>query len=255
MDPPTPSSPSPPSRPAPAGPNGAPARVLVVDDERNITDLVATALRFVGYDVTTASGGREALDRAASATPDLVVLDVLMPDYDGFEVCRRLRADGIGAPVIFLTARDATEDKVAGLRLGADDYLTKPFSLEELIARIEVVLRRTAGERRPGGDPERLALADLELDVARHEVRRSGELVNLSPTEFRLLRYLMVNTGRVLSKGQLLDHVWGYDAAGDTNVVETYISYLRRKIDHLGVPLIHTVRGVGYTLRLPPGGS
>jgi two-component system OmpR family response regulator len=227
-------------------------RVLVVDDERNITDLLATALRFVGYEVVVASSGRQALDQAARVAPDLIVLDVMMPDHDGFEVCRRLRADGVRAPIIFLTARDATEDKVAGLRLGADDYVTKPFSLEELIARVEVILRRAAGESGgPAKDDDRLELADLVMDIPRHEVRRGGEVVALSPTEFRLLRYLLANAGHVLSKSQILEHVWDYDFDGDGNVVETYISYLRRKLDRAGPPLIQTVRGVGYTLRPP----
>jgi two-component system OmpR family response regulator len=225
--------------------------VLVVDDERNITDLLSTALRFVGYDVAVAGSGRDALDRAATFAPDLIVLDVMMPDHDGFEVCRRLRADGVRAPVIFLTARDATEDKVAGLRMGADDYVTKPFSLEELIARIEVILRRAAGEAGQAVADERLEVADLSMDIPRHEVRRAGEAISLSPTEFRLLRYLLANAGNVLSKAQILDHVWDYDFDGDGNVVETYISYLRRKIDRFEPPLIHTVRGVGYTLRPP----
>jgi two-component system OmpR family response regulator len=259
-------------RSPPPGRAEARGRVLVVDDERNITDLLATALRFVGFEVAVAGSGRDALDRAATFVPDLVVLDVMMPDYDGFEVCRRLRADGVKAPVIFLTARDATEDKVAGLRMGADDYVTKPFSLEELIARVEAILRRSAGGTGPDGETdERLELADLVMDVPRHEVRRAGELVALSPTEFRLLRFLLANAGRVLSKAQILDHVWDYDFDGDGNVVETYISYLRRKLDRPSAgergarpsgaegaapdrpPLIHTVRGVGYTLRLPPG--
>ena len=234
-----------------AGPDRL-GRVLVVDDERNITDLLSTALRFVGYEVEAAGSGRAALELAATFAPDLIVLDVMMPDHDGFEVCRRLRADGVRAPVIFLTARDATEDKVAGLRMGADDYVTKPFSLEELIARVEVILRRASGG--PGGQAdhdERLELADLVMDIPRHEVRRGGEPVSLSPTEFRLLRYLLANAGNVLSKSQILDHVWDYDFDGDGNVVETYISYLRRKIDRFDPPLIHTVRGVGYTLRRP----
>ena len=231
-------------------------RVLVVDDERNITDLLSTALRFVGYEVRAASTGREALDAAAAFLPDVVVLDVMLPDHDGFEVCRRLRADGVRAPVIFLTARDATEDKVAGLRMGADDYVTKPFSLEELIARVEAILRRASGDPAGPAADERLELADLVMDVPRHEVRRAGAVVALSPTEFRLLRYLLANAGRVLSKSQILDHVWDYDFDGDGNVVETYISYLRRKVDRVDPPLIHTVRGVGYTLRLPlDGGS
>jgi two-component system OmpR family response regulator len=223
-------------------------RILVVDDEPNITDLLATALRFVGFDVAIANTGRAALDAAVSFAPDLVVLDVMLPDYDGFEVCARLRADGVKAPVVFLTARDDTEDKVHGLRMGGDDYVTKPFSLEELIARIEAVLRRASGES--AATSARLEYADLVMDVEQHQVWRAGEPVSLSPTEFRLLRYLLANPNRVLSKAQILDHVWEYDFDGDGNVVETYISYLRRKIDPLGAPLIQTVRGVGYTLRL-----
>ncbi len=225
----------------------AEARVLVVDDEANITDLVGTALRYVGFDVATAATGREALERARAFRPELIVLDVMLPDLDGFEVTRRLRGEGLRIPVLFLTARDATEDKVAGLTLGGDDYVTKPFSLEELVARVRAVLRRTgAGE--PGG---RLVFADLELDEDTHEVFRAGESVPVTPTEFKLLRYLMVNARRVLSKAQILDHVWEYDFGGDANVVETYISYLRKKVDRVEPRLIHTVRGVGYTLRLP----
>ncbi len=225
----------------------AEARVLVVDDEANITDLVGTALRYVGFDVATAATGREALERARAFRPELIVLDVMLPDLDGFEVTRRLRGEGLRIPVLFLTARDATEDKVAGLTLGGDDYVTKPFSLEELVARVRAVLRRTgAGE--PGG---RLVFADLELDEDTHEVFRAGESVPMTPTEFKLLRYLMVNARRVLSKAQILDHVWEYDFGGDANVVETYISYLRKKVDRVEPRLIHTVRGVGYTLRLP----
>jgi two-component system OmpR family response regulator len=180
--------------------------------------------------------------------PDLVVLDVMMPDLDGFEVCRRLRADGIRVPVVYLTARDATEDKVRGLTIGGDDYVTKPFSLEELVARIRAVLRR-AGHA--NGHSSRMLFADLELDEDTHEVRRAGALVELSPTEFKLLRYLMLNPNRVLSKAQILDHVWQYDFGGDANVVETYISYLRKKLDRGESPLIHTVRGVGYRLWVP----
>ncbi len=220
-------------------------RVLVVDDEPNITELVAMALRYVGFDVVTAASGREALSSVVEFRPDLVVLDVMMPDLDGFEVCRRLRADGIRVPVVYLTARDATEDKVRGLTIGGDDYVTKPFSLEELVARIRAVLRR-AGHA--NGHSSRLSFADLELDEDTHEVRRAGSLVELSPTEFKLLRYLMLNPNRVLSKAQILDHVWQYDFGGDANVVETYISYLRKKLDRGESPLIHTVRGVGYRL-------
>ncbi len=225
----------------------AEARVLVVDDEANITDLVGTALRYVGFEVATATTGREALARARAFRPELIVLDVMLPDLDGFEVTRRLRAEGLRIPVLFLTARDATEDKVAGLTLGGDDYVTKPFSLEELVARVRAVLRRT-GAVEPEG---RLVFADLELDEDTHEVFRAGEPLPMTPTEFKLLRYLMVNSRRVLSKAQILDHVWEYDFGGDANVVETYISYLRKKVDRIEPRLIHTVRGVGYTLRLP----
>jgi two-component system OmpR family response regulator len=225
----------------------AEARVLVVADEATITDLVGTALRYVGFEVATAATGREAIERARAFRPELIVLDVMLPDLDGFEVTRRLRGEGLRIPVLFLTARDATEDKVTGLTLGGDDYVTKPFSLEELVARVRAVLRRTgAGE--PTG---RLVFADLELDEDTHEVFRAGESLPMTPTEFKLLRYLMVNARRVLSKAQILDHVWEYDFGGDANVVETYISYLRKKVDRVEPRLIHTVRGVGYTLRLP----
>jgi len=200
--------------------------------------------------VATASSGRDALSSVGDFRPDLIVLDVMMPDLDGFEVCRRLRADGIRVPVVYLTARDATEDKVRGLTIGGDDYVTKPFSLEELVARIRAVLRR-AGHG--NGHASRLIFADLELDEDTHEVRRNGTLVELSPTEFKLLRYLMLNPNRVLSKAQILDHVWQYDFGGDANVVETYISYLRKKLDRTDSPLIHTVRGVGYRLWVPAG--
>ncbi len=225
----------------------AEARVLVVDDEPNITDLVGTALRYVGFEVATAATGREALERARAFRPELIVLDVMLPDLDGFEVTRRLRGEGLRIPVLFLTARDATEDKVTGLTLGGDDYVTKPFSLEELVARVRAVLRRTG----VGETPARLVFADLELDEDTHEVFRAGEALPMTPTEFKLLRYLMVNARRVLSKAQILDHVWEYDFGGDANVVETYISYLRKKVDRVEPRLIHTVRGVGYTLRLP----
>ena len=228
----------------------AEGRVLVVDDEPNITELVAMALKYVGFDVATASSGRDALSSVGDFRPDLIVLDVMMPDLDGFEVCRRLRADGIRVPVVYLTARDATEDKVRGLTIGGDDYVTKPFSLEERVARIRAVLRR-AGHG--NGHASRLIFADLELDEDTHEVRRNGTLVELSPTEFKLLRYLMLNPNRVLSKAQILDHVWQYDFGGDANVVETYISYLRKKLDRTDSPLIHTVRGVGYRLWVPAG--
>ena len=225
------------------------ARVLVVDDEDSITDLVATALRYVGFEVAVASNGRQALERAATFRPELVVLDVMLPDLDGFEIVRRLRADGLRMPIVFLTARDATEDKVTGLTLGGDDYVTKPFSLEELVARVRAVLRRTGGGAEQSG---RMQFADLELDEDSHQVWRAGQPVELTATEFKLLRYLMMNARRVLSKAQILDHVWNYDFGGDGSIVETYISYLRKKVDASEPHLIHTVRGVGYTLR-PPG--
>ncbi|GGL16702.1 DNA-binding response regulator [Sphaerisporangium melleum] len=227
-------------------------RVLVVDDERNIRDLVGTALRFHGFEVVSAARGYEALELARSGTPDLLVLDVMLPDLDGFELCRRLRADGDDVPVIFLTARDAPADTVHGLTLGGDDYVTKPFSVEALVARARAVLRR--GARREssdggvlGGDQAVLTVADLELDESRWEVRRGGTPVDLSPTEFRLLAFLMRHPGQVLTKAQLLEHVWGFGT--QSQVVETYVSYLRRKLDPLGPPLIHTQRGVGYALR------
>jgi len=225
------------------------ARLLVVDDEPYIADLLTTGLRFVGFDVRTAGTGRQALDLARDYQPDLLVLDVMLPDLDGYEVCRRIRADGRRVGVLFLTARDATEDKINGLTLGGDDYVTKPFSLEEVVARIRAVLRRVQPAEEDTDDV--LRFADLELDEDRHEVRRAGELVELSPTEFALLRYLMLNAGRVLSKAQILDHVWRYDFGGDAGIVENYISYLRKKIDRWDPPLIHTLRGVGYSLRLP----
>jgi two-component system, OmpR family, response regulator len=225
---------------------GNSGRILVVDDEDDIRDLVSTALRFVGFDVDTAPGGFEALQKATSFLPDLVILDVMMPRLDGFEVCRRLRADGDETPVIFLTARHSGADKVSGFTGGGDDYLTKPFSLDELLARVRAVLKRT---RAPGALTSRHSYRDLEMDEDAHRVWRAGELVDLSPTEFKLLRYLMLNPERVLSKGQILDHVWQYDFDGSGRVVETYISYLRRKIDTVEPKLIHTVRGVGYALR------
>jgi two-component system, OmpR family, response regulator len=225
------------------------ARLLVVEDEPNILELLSASLRFAGFDVDTATSGSAAVSAAKARRPDLVVLDVMLPDLDGFEVIRQMRADGSRTPVVFLTARDATDDKIRGLTLGGDDYVTKPFSLEELTARIRAVLRRTAG-----GDqaPSRLSFADLDLDEETHEVYRAGRRVQLSPTEFKLLRYLMLNPNRVLSKAQILDHVWNYDFRGDDNIVESYISYLRRKIDADQPRLIHTLRGVGYVLRKPP---
>lgn len=223
--------------------------VLVVDDEAPITELLSTALRYMGYEVTTARTGSAALESASRTPPDLVVLDVMLPDIDGFEVCRRLRADGDFVPVIFLTARDAEDDRVTGFIRGGDDYVTKPFSLEELTLRIAALLRRTKAVNGGTPDSQRLRYRDLEMDEDRHQVWREGAEVRLSPTEFRLLRYLLLNAERVLSKQQILDHVWQYDFNGDDNVVETYISYLRRKLDSGHEKLIRTVRGFGYTLR------
>jgi two-component system OmpR family response regulator len=223
-------------------------RVLVVDDEPNIAELVATALRYEGFDVRTAADGAGALAAVRDLAPDLVVLDVMLPDSDGFELQARIRADGQQVPVLFLTARDAVEDRIRGLTLGADDYMTKPFSLEELVARVHAVLRRTAGE---AAVSHRLAFSDLELDEETREVRRGARRIELSPTEFSLLRYLLLNSRKVLSKAQILDHVWQYDFGGDGRIVETYISYLRKKIDQDGPALIHTRRGVGYSLRMP----
>jgi two-component system OmpR family response regulator len=222
--------------------------VLVVDDDPYITDLVATALRYEGFEAATASKGREALTLVDSFRPELIVLDVMLPDLEGFEVQRRLADSGRRVPVLFLTARDATEDKVRGLTIGGDDYVTKPFSLEELIARIRAVLRRARGT---GPDAERLRFADIEMDEATHEVWRARHPVELTPTEFNLLRFFLLNPRRVLSKSQILDHVWNYDFGGDPSIVETYVSYLRKKVDARVPPLIHTVRGVGYVLRLP----
>jgi two-component system, OmpR family, response regulator len=225
----------------------AEARLLVVEDDPNIRELLSASLRFAGFAVDAVTTGVEAVTAARDSKPDLVVLDVMLPDLDGFEVIRRLREGGVRLPVVFLTARDGTEDKVRGLTLGGDDYVTKPFSLEELTARIRAVLRRTAGD--PG--PNRLVFQDLELDEETHEVSRAGQTIALSPTEFKLLRYLMLNAGRVLSKAQILDFVWNYDFRGDDSIVESYISYLRRKVDTVEPRLIHTLRGVGYVLRLP----
>jgi two-component system OmpR family response regulator len=221
-------------------------RLLLVDDEDNLRSMLEAALRHNGFDVAAVAKGRDALDRATNDRPDLIVLDVMLPDLDGFEVCRRLRTDGNRTPVLFLTAKDATEDKVRGLTLGGDDDLVKPFSLEELVARAQAVLRRSGLSR---ADGSMLRCADLEMDDDAHRVRRAGADVSLSPTEYNLLRYLLQNTGRVLSKAQILDHVWQYDFGGDGGVVETYIGYLRRKIDNVEPRLIHTIRGVGYALR------
>jgi two-component system OmpR family response regulator len=235
-------------------------KVLVVDDELNIRELVQVALRFHGLAVTTAATGADALRRAVVDRPDLVVLDVMLPDLDGFEVCRRLRAGGNDVPVIFLTARDTPSDTVTGLALGGDDYVPKPFSVEALVARVRAVLRRVHRAQQAAyadgagglGDQDVLRVADLELDEARWAVRRAGHQVELSPTEFRLLAFLMRHPGRVLTRTQLLENVWGWDYAGQSQIVETYVSYLRRKLDQHGPPLIHTQRGVGYALRPPP---
>jgi two-component system OmpR family response regulator len=235
-------------RPSPAA-GDVEARLLVVDDEPNIRELLAASLRFAGFEVSTACDGREALTQAASWRPDMMLLDVMMPGVDGFEVVRRLRADGVRIPVLFLTAKDATEDKIHGLTLGGDDYVTKPFSLEELIARVHAVLRR--GGAAATTQSPKLSFADLELDDDAHEVLKAGEPVALAPTEWNLLRYFMSNPGRVLSKAQILDHVWHYDFGGDGNVVESYVSALRRKIDTTEPRLLHTIRGVGYVLRQP----
>ncbi|HWL34905.1 MAG TPA: response regulator transcription factor [Frankiaceae bacterium] len=224
------------------------ARLLVVDDEPNIRELLSASLRYAGFDVATAADGNAALTAARAQRPDLLVLDVMMPGLDGFEVVRRLRGEGVQCPVLFLTARDSTEDKVTGLTLGGDDYVTKPFSLEEVVARIRAILRRNGATV---ADTARLTFADIELDDDTHEVWKAGELVALSPTEFKLLRYFLQNAGRVLSKAQILDHVWNYDFGGEANVVESYVSYLRRKVDTTEPRLLHTLRGVGYTLRLP----
>jgi two-component system OmpR family response regulator len=223
-------------------------RILVVDDEPNIVDVVSMALRFQGFGVETAGTGEEALARVASFRPHLMVLDVMLPDMEGFDVAQRLGAQRAEVPIIFLTARDATEDKIRGLTTGGDDYVTKPFSLEELVARVRTVLRRS-GIAEP--ESSRLVFDDLELDDDTREVTRAGRPIDLTATEYRLLRYLMLNPRRVLTRAQLLDHVWNYDFGGDARVLETYVSYLRKKIDVHGTPLIQTVRGVGYALRLP----
>ena len=229
---------------------GRGGRLLVVDDEPNICALLSATLRLTGFEVRVASGGHEALLAAEEFRPDLVVLDVMLPDLDGFQVAQRLRASGCPVPVLFLTARDAVEDRISGLTVGADDYVTKPFSLEEVVLRIRAILRRSRGEVGTADDGV-LRYADLEMDEDAHEVRRAGKLVELSPTEFNLLRYLLINAGRVVSKAQILDRVWSYDFGGDGRIVESYVYYLRRKIDKWDPPLIHTVRGVGYALRLP----
>ncbi|MFJ3802618.1 response regulator transcription factor [Streptomyces sp. NPDC090088] len=238
----------PPVTPPPAASGTAEAvrgRLLVVDDEPAILDTVGRFLGFIGYEVRTAATVHEALATARDFLPDLILLDVMLPDGDGFEVMRRLRADGLPHGIVFLTARDTRKDVVRGLTEGGDDYITKPFGLDEVAARVSAVLRRTRSA--PATDPV-LRVADLELDTARHVVSRAGTTVDLSPTEFRLLRYLMLHSGRVVPRARLLEHVWSYNFNGDDTVVATYISYLRRKIDALGPGLIHTRRGVGYSI-------
>jgi len=225
-----------------------PHRILVVDDEPNIVDVISMALRFQDFEVESAGNGADAIAKVSSFKPQLIVLDVMLPDMEGFDVARRIGAQQARVPIIYLTARDATEDKIRGLSLGGDDYVTKPFSLEELVARIRSILRRV-GEAEPSTSV--LTFEDVELDDDAHEVNRSGSPVELTATEYRLLRYLMLNPRRVLTRAQLLEHVWDYDFGGDARVLETYVSYLRKKLDAHGPPLIHTVRGVGYALRQP----
>jgi two-component system OmpR family response regulator len=222
-------------------------RVLVVDDEQNIAELVSMAMRYAELEVRSEGSGRGALAAFTEFRPDVAILDVMLGDLDGFEVARRVRASGNDAPIIFLTARDTTEDKIRGLTLGGDDYVTKPFSVEELVARVRAILRRAGA----GAEEGRLTFEDLELDEETREVFRGGDPVDLTDTEFRLLRYLMLNPRRALTRAQILDHVWQYDFGGDGRVLETYVSYLRKKIDRDRTPLIHTIRGVGYSLRAP----
>ena len=225
--------------------------VLVIDDEPNIRDLVQAALRFHGFEVSTAGSGEEGLALARSERPDLILLDVLLPDISGFDVCRRLRDEDDDVPVIYLTARDTPSDTVTGLSLGGDDYVTKPFSVEALIARVRALLRRVKRDPNSAQSSDGvLRVADLELDEKTWTVRRGGVPIDLSPTEFRLLAYMMHNAGRVLTRAQLLENVWGWDCAGQSQIVETYVSYLRRKLDPFGPNLIHTQRGVGYALRV-----
>jgi two-component system OmpR family response regulator len=244
----TPHAPAPSPAADLARPDGTPVRVLVVDDEAPLADLLSMALRYEGWEVRTAADGTSAVRAARDFRPDAVVLDVMLPDFDGLEVLRRMRADAPEMPVLFLTARDAVEDRVAGLTAGGDDYVTKPFSLEEVLARLRGLLRR-ANLARAGGGEGALVVADLSMDEDAREVRRGGELIDLTATEFELLRYLMRNPRRVLSKAQILDRVWNYDFGGQAHVVELYISYLRKTIDAGREPLIHTVRGVGYVLK------
>ncbi|MFF4117369.1 response regulator transcription factor [Streptomyces sp. NPDC001714] len=227
-------------------------RLLVVEDEPSIRTLLESTLRLAGgYEVSGADSGQSALVEVERVQPHLMLLDVMLPDLDGFEVTRRLRAAGNDVPVLFLTARTGVDDRIKGLAAGGDDYVAKPFNIEEVLLRIEAILRRTAGDPEPPAPVGVLRYADVELDELAHEVHRAGQYVALSPTEFRLLRYLLVNAGQVVSKTQIVDHVWSYDFAGDQRIIETYVKYLRRKIDRFDPPLIHTVRGIGYCLRLP----
>jgi len=228
-------------------PDGTPLRVLVVDDEVNIAELVSMALRYEGWEVRAAHTGSKAVAAAKDMKPDAVVLDMMLPDFDGLEVLRRMRATQPDLPVVFLTARDAVEDRIAGLTAGGDDYVTKPFSLEELVARLRALMRRAGAQQAVTSSV--LTVGDLELDEDSHEVRRGGQDIMLTATEFELLRFLMRNPRRVLSKAQILDRVWNYDFGGQANVVELYISYLRKKIDAGHEPMIHTMRGAGYVLK------
>lgn len=230
-------------------PNTQPVKVLVVDDEANISDLLKVSLKFQGFDVETADNGQDALALAETYQPDAFILDVMMPGMDGFTLLNKLRAAGHDVPALFLTAKDGVEDRIHGLTIGADDYVTKPFSLEEVITRLRVILRRVSSEEEQ--ESSLITYEDITLDDDMHEVTKAGEIVDLSPTEFKLLRYLLVNAEVVLSKAKILDHVWNYDFGGDGNVVESYVSYLRRKIDKEEPHLIQTVRGVGYVLRKP----
>ena len=226
-------------------------RILVVDDESTISDLISTSLKFVGFDVRTAANGAQALTAVEEFKPHAIILDVMMPVMDGFEVCRNIRNSGNQVGILFLTAKDETKDKVEGLMIGGDDYLTKPFGLEELVARVHALLRRIGIVEQEVND-EKISYADLVLNESTHEVHRAGQLIDLSPTEFTLLKYLLINADCVVSKSQILDYVWDYDFGGDAAIVETYISYLRKKIDIYEPALIHTVRGVGYRLRIAP---
>lgn len=231
-------------------PHNDPVKVLVVDDEANIVELLTVSLKFQGFDVRSANSGTDALRVAREFRPDAYILDVMMPGMDGYELLQKLRAEGLEGPVLYLTAKDGVESRIHGLTIGADDYITKPFSLEEVITRLRVVLRR-GNVQEDANEESSITYADLTLNDDTHEVTKGGELIELSPTEFNLLRFLMLNKEVVLSKAKILDNVWHYDFGGDGNVVESYISYLRRKIDTGDMPLIHTVRGVGYVLRKP----